>query len=352
MRERLLAAERVKVIEWRDGVLAVLDQRLLPDQEVWLSLDSVAAVVEALGDGIVRGTAAGLAAAYGLMLGLWARATGNPHWGAAVDEDMRLLREARPDDLQLSLALDYLLARLGRLAPTDDPLAALESEAGALQASDREVSLTIAEFGLGQLRRHDDVGHAAFTHGSADALVSGGFGTALGVLRAGWQDGRIDQVYVTEARPGLEGVRLTAWELEQEGVPITLCADTAVGHLMKTERIGWLVLGAERIAANGDVSAQVGTYPLSVLAMHYGLRVMVAAPSACIDLGLEQGDDLAIDMRAPDEVCGPLSGVDVFNPGLDVTPADLIDVLVTERGVIERPDAAKLAELMCRKRLH
>jgi len=353
MRERLLAAERVKALEWREGVLRVLDQRQLPGREVWLALDSVAAVAEAIRNEAVRGaTAIGIAAAYGLVLGLRARLASCGDWRAALEEDVHLLRQARPLAIQLGWALDCLCGRLRRLTPDEDPLRALEAEADALLASDREANLAIAQLGLELLHQHDEGARAVLTHGNAGALASGGFGGALGVIRAGWLGELVEQVYVTESRPGREGSRLTAWELQGDGVPTSVCVDAAAGHLMKSERIGWLIIGAERIAANGDVAAPIGTYPLTVLAMHHGLRVMVAAASTCIDAELEHGDDLPLETRAASEVLDLETGVGVLNPSWDVTPADLIDVIVTERGVIERPDAAKLAELLCRKRLH
>ena len=353
MRERLLAAERVKALEWREGVLHVRDQRLLPAREAWLALDSAGAVAEAIRDGAVRGAAAiGIAAAYGLVLGARARLAAGGDWQAALEADFQLLREAQPAAAGLRWALECLRNRLRRLSPGADPLTALEAEAGAILASDREANLAIAQFGLELLRQHDEGIRAVLTHGNAGALAGGGFGSALGVIRAGWLGELVEQVYVGESRPGLEGARLTAWELHGDGVPTTVCVDAAAGHLMKSERIGWLIVGAERIAANGDVAATIGTYPLTVLAMHHGLRVMVAAPSSCIDMGLEHGEDIPLEDRAASEVLDPAVGVEVFNPAFDVTPADLIDVIVTERGVIERPDAAKLAELLCRKRLH
>lgn len=353
MRERLLAAERVKALEWREGLLHVLDQRLLPARETWLALDSAGAVAEAIRERAVCGASVvGIAAAYGLVLGLRARLAAGGDWQAALEADFQHLRDAQPGSAYLDWALTCLRNRLRRLAPGEDPQAALEAEAGSILASDREANLAIAQFGLELLRRHDEGVHAVLTHGNAGALASGGFGSALGVIRAGALDGLVEQVFVGEGRPWLQGSRLTAWELHGDGVPTTLCVDAAVGHVMKSERIGWLIVGAERIAANGDVAAAIGTYPLTVLAMHHGLRVMVAAPSACIDLGLEHGDDLPLEERAASEVLDPANGIGVLNPVLDVTPADLIDVIVTERGVIERPDAAKLAGLMCRKRLH
>ena len=353
MRERLLAAERVKALEWRDGILHLRDQRLLTAREAWLALDSAAAVAEAIRDeAVVGATAIGIAAAYGVVLGLRARRSAGADWRTGLEDDFRLLREAQPSAMSLGWALDCLCARLKRLSTDEDPLATLEAEAGAILASDREANLAIAQFGLDLLHKHDEGARAVLTHGNAGALASGGFGSALGVIRAGALSGLIGQVFVGESRPGLQGSRLTAWELNGDGVPTTVCVDAAAGHLMKSERIGWLIVGAERIAANGDVAATIGTYPLTVLAMHHGLRVMVAAPGSCIDLSLEHGEDIPLEERVASEVREPLDGVGVFNPAFDVTPADLIDVIVTERGIIERPDTARLAELMCRKRLH
>lgn len=353
MRERLLAAERVRSLEWRGDTLFVLDQRQLPGQEVWLSLDRIAAVADAIRTRAVRGASAvAIAAAYGLVLSLRARLAAGENWQAALEEDLHRLREASPDAAYLGWVLDHLNARLRRLQPEDDPEAVLEGEAAALLLGDREACLAIAQFGLEQLQQHDEGVSDVLTHGNAGALASGGFGSALGVIRAGWQAGLIEQVYVGEGRPGQEGSRLTAWELQGDGVPTTVCVDAAVGHLMKSERIGWLIVGAERIAANGDVLAPIGTYPLSVLAMHHGLRVMVAASTACIDSSLEHGDDIPLEEGAAGEVVDGAEGGGVLNPRFDVTPADLVDVIVTERGVVERPDAERLAGLMCRKRLH
>jgi methylthioribose-1-phosphate isomerase len=167
----------------------------------------------------------------------------------------------------------------------------------------------------------------------------------------------VERVYADETRPWLQGSRLTAWELAKEGVPVTLNADSAAAHIMKTKGVTWVIVGAERIAANGDVVSQIGTYQLAVCAMHHGVRFMVVAPSSIIDLGLASGDDAPIKERGGDallDVGGKRldAAMDVFDPEFDVTPADLIDVIITEKGIIERPDTAKIAQLMCRKRLH
>ncbi len=215
----------------------------------------------------------------------------------------------------------------------------------------------MAQHGIELIRRHQGNAQALLTYGNAGALASGGFGTALGVIRAGYLEGMVERVYAGETRPWLQGSRLTAWELANEGIPVTLCADSALAHLMKTKGITWVVVGADCVAANGDMAGKIGTYQLAVSAMHHGVRFMVVAPSTSIDFNLATGEDIPLEERAADELLD-IGGtrvapdVEVFNPVFDVTPADLIDVIVTERGIVERPDTAKLAQLLCRKRLH
>ena len=233
----------------------------------------------------------------------------------------------------------------------------MEAEAIAIHDSDREANLTMAQLGVELIRKHQGSEQALLTHGNAGALATGGFGTALGVIRAAYLEGMVERVYVDETRPWLQGSRLTAWELANEGIPVTLCADSALAHLMKTKGITWVVVGADCIAANGDVASKIGTYQLAVSAMHHGVRFMVVAPSTSIDLNLATGEDIPLEERDADEWLDfggtrVSPGVEVFNPVFDVTPADLIDVIVTEKGIVERPDTAKMAQLMCRKRLH
>ena len=288
MREQLLAAEKVTGIRWHDGCLHLLDQRLLPAQERWLTCDDVTQVVVAIRDMAVRGAAAiGIAAAYGLVLALEERLAQGGDWEQDLEEDFLSLAEARPTAANLFWALNRMRERLQRVRPEDDVLAALEAEALAIHESDREANLTMAQHGIELIRRHQGNQQALLTYGNAGALACGGIGTALGVIRAGFLEGMVERVYAGETRPWLHGSRVTAWELANEGIPVTLCADSALAHLMKTK-------GITRVAAD----------------------------------------------------------VEVFNPVFDVTPADLIDVIVTERGIVERPDTAKLAQLMCRKRLH
>ncbi|WP_417787437.1 S-methyl-5-thioribose-1-phosphate isomerase [Stutzerimonas xanthomarina] len=358
MRERLLAAEKVKAIEWEGGQLRLLDQRKLPLEELWHTCDSAAAVATAIREMVVRGAPAiGISAAYGLVMGLRARLAEGEDWRAALEIDFELLAGARPTAVNLSWALNQMRERLDRLKPGEDPLIAAEAQAASIHASDREANLTMAQFGVDLIRKHQGNSQNILTHCNTGGLATGGFGTALGVIRAAHLEGLVECVYVDETRPWLQGSRLTAWELAGEGVPVMLNADSAAAHLMKTRGITWVIVGADRITANGDVANKIGTYQLAVLAMHHGVRFMVVASSSTIDMELESGDDIPIEERAGRELLEVnghrfAADVEAFNPVFDVTPADLIDAIVTEKGIVERPNAAKLAALMSRKRLH
>ena len=358
MRERLLGAEKVTGMRWQGGALHLLDQRALPSQERWLTCDTVTQVAQAIRDMAVRGAAAiGIAAAYGLVLALEERLAQGGDWEMDLEEDFLTLAEARPTAANPFWALNRMRERLQRVRGEESVLAALEAEAIAIHESDREANLTMAQLGTELIRRHQGNAQTLLTYGNAGALASGGIGTALGVIRAGYLEGMVERVYAGETRPWLQGSRLAAWELAHEGIPVTLCADSALAHLMKTKGITWVVVGADCVAANGDVASKIGTYQLAVSAMHHGVRFMVVAPSTSIDLNLATGEDIPLEEREADELLDYAGTrvapqVEAFNPVFDVTPADLIDVIVTERGIVERPDTAKLAQLVCRKRLH
>lgn len=358
MRDRLLAAEKVKAIDWREDALYLLDQRILPFEETWLAYTDAAGVAAAIRSMVVRGAPAiGISAAYGIVLGARQRLAAGGDWRAALEEDFKVLADSRPTAVNLFWALNRMRERLQRLKGSDDPLAGLEAEARAIHESDREANLTMAQLGVDLIRKHQGNVQALLTHCNTGALATGGFGTALGVIRAAWLEGMVERVYADETRPWLQGSRLTAWELANEGIPVTLNADSAAAHLMKTKGITWVIVGADRITANGDVANKIGTYQLAVTAMHHGVRFMVVAPSSTIDMSLASGEDIPIEERDGSElleVGGRRIGADVdaYNPVFDVTPADLIDAIVTEKGIVERPDTAKMAQLMCRKRLH
>ncbi|MEG5263867.1 S-methyl-5-thioribose-1-phosphate isomerase [Pseudomonas sp. JDS28PS106] len=358
MRDRLLAAEKVKAIDWRGDALYLLDQRVLPFTETWVACESLASVAKAIGDRVVRGASAvGISAAYAIVLGARARAAAGGDWRKALEQDFALLTETRPGAFHLAWALGRMRDRLSRLKPGEDPLSALEAEARAIHSSDREANLTMAQLGAELIRKQQGNLQTLLTHGNAGALATGGFGTALGVIRAAHLEGMVERVYVNESRPGFQGSRLTAWELAGDELPTTLNADAAAAHLMRTKGITWVIVGAERVTANGDIASKIGTYQLAVAAMHHGVRFMVVAASSTIDMQTETGEDILIEERDADELLeagGQRIGarVDAVNPVFDVTPADLIDVIVTEKGIVERPDSARMAQLMSRKHLH
>lgn len=358
MREQLLAAEKVQAIDWRDGALYLLDQRLLPQEQVWLRFDSAAEVARAISDMVVRGAPAiGIAAAYGVVLGAQACLAAGGDWRQALEADFQQLAASRPTAVNLFWALQRMRERLLRLKDEQGVLEQLEAEAVGIHASDREANLTMAQLGMELIRKHQGSEQVLMTHCNAGALATGGFGTALGVIRAAHLEGLVERVYVDETRPWLQGARLTAWELAGDGVPVSLNVDAAAAHLMKVKGVSWVIVGADRITANGDVANKIGTYQLAVNAMHHGVRFMVVAPSSTIDMALESGEDIPLEERSGDELRllggqAIAADVAVSNPVFDVTPADLVDYIVTEKGVVERPDSEKLAQLMCRKRLH
>jgi len=194
-------------------------------------------------------------------------------------------------------------------------------------------------------------GSAVLTHCNTGSLATAGFGTALGVIRAGVAQDRIARVYAGETRPWLQGARLTMWELTRDGIPATLIADSAAAHLMREHKLGWVIVGADRIAANGDTANKIGTYQLAISARHHGARFMVVAPSSTVDMRTPGGEAIEIELRDPGELLSHaglrtvVEGASAWNPVFDVTPANLIDAIVTERGVIERPDAASMRRM-------
>lgn len=358
MRDRLLAAENVKALDWRDDALYLLDQRLLPFEASWLPCFNAADVADAIGSLAVRGTSLiGICAAYGVVLGVRGHIAGGLDWRAALEADFTLLAQSSPSTASLFWALERMRDRVARVRRGDDPVPALEAEAQAIHQSDREANLTMAQSGVDLIRRQQGNAQTILTHGNTGALATGGFGTALGVIRGAFLEGMVEHVYVSETRPGLQGARLAAWELACDGIAVSLNIDGAAAHIMKTKGITWLVVGAEQITANGDVIGPIGTYQLAVTAMHHGVRFMVVAPSSIIDMTLATGEEVALQERDARELLEfggrRMEGqVNAYNPVFDITPADLIDVIVTEKGIVERPDASKLAQLMCRKRLH
>jgi methylthioribose-1-phosphate isomerase len=237
-------------------------------------------------------------------------------------------------------ALDRMKARIAAGADTQ----ALEREAQAIQDEDLAANRHMGELGAALIAP----GSSVMTHCNTGSLATSGFGTALGVIRAGVSAGRIQQVYAGETRPWQQGARLTMWELVRDGIPAKLIADSAASHLMKSGEVKWVIVGADRIAANGDTANKIGTYQMAIAARYHGVKFMVVAPSSTVDMATASGDDIEIELRDAAELLGVagrrtvVEGAQAWNPVFDVTPASLIDAIVTERGVIEHPTAERM----------
>jgi len=323
--------DRVRAVQWQGDHLRLLDQRLLPREERWMDCRTAADVTQAIRDLVVRGAPAiGIAAAWGVVL---AAQQGEP-----LDAALATLRAARPTAVNLMWALDRMKQRIAAGADA----AALAVEAQAIQDEDLAANRHMGELGASLIAP----GSGVLTHCNTGSLATAGFGTALGVIRAGVASGRIGQVYAGETRPWQQGARLTMYELVRDGIPAKLIADSAAAHLMKSGTVQWVIVGADRIAANGDTANKIGTYQLAIAARHHGVKFMVAAPSSTVDMATPDGEAIEIELRDATELLSTagqrtvVDGAEAWNPVFDVTPAELIDAIVTERGVIERPNAA------------
>lgn len=337
--------DAVRAIDWRNGVLDLLDQRKLPHERAVVRCQTAAEVADCIRDMVVRGAPAiGVAAAYGVVLSALAHA-GEAQAQEAMRDDMALLAASRPTAVNLFWAL----GRMGRVvdAGGDDLVARLEAEADAIFAEDLAANRRMGELGAELMAEKG----AVLTHCNTGSLATAGFGTALGVVRAAFAAGKLERVYADETRPWLQGSRLTAWELQQDGIPVTLLCEGAAASLMRADKVKWVVVGADRIAANGDTANKIGTYSLAVLARQHGVKFMVVAPSTTLDMSLENGAQIPIEERPTQEVTQlngqPVAprGVEAWNPSFDVTPAELIDAIVTEKGVVERPNAERMRAL-------
>ena len=306
---------------------------------------------------VVRGAPAiGVTAAYGVVLA--ARQCLTEHglsWHVSFAQMLDELRQARPTAINLAWAIDQMQLFLNTLpenATTSSIEPALISTAMALHQADIAINQTMGDLGASLLTADTRV----ITHCNAGALATAGYGTALGVIRSAHRDNRLREVFACETRPWLQGARLTAWELSEDHIPVTLIADHAAAQLMARsdiagENIGWVITGADRVAANGDVANKIGTYSLALAARAHGVGMMVVAPTSTIDLETSSGRDIPIEERHGDELLcvqgmriAP-SGVGALNPVFDITPAGLIDVLVTEKGVIKHPNEKQISAL-------
>ena len=328
-------------IRWVDGGVELIDQTLLPLEEVWLRFDDYRDVAAAIRDMKIRGAPAiGVAGAYALALAAVEIARrADADFVSRLEAAGREIAAARPTAVNLAWAVDRMLAFAASLGADSEVVAKLVVEAKNIQDEDEAANLRMGEFGAVLLPE----GGSILTHCNTGALATGGFGTALGVIRTAWSQGRIAHVYATETRPFMQGARLTAWELVRARIDATLIPDSAAGQLMRRGKVHAVILGADRIAANGDVANKIGTYSLAVLAKKHDIPFYVAAPTSTIDLSLPSGDDIPIEERPAEEVTHingrriVPEGIGVLNTAFDVTPHELVTGIVTENGVALSP---------------
>lgn len=347
----------VETMRFDGARLELLDQRLLPHELTYVACVDAAQTAGAIRDMVVRGAPAiGCAAAFGIALEAWQAASSSAAGrDARLDRADAVLRASRPTAVNLFWALDRM-ARVRKQIEDDtsrDPnsgvriAAALRSEAELIYREDLDINRAIGRHGADLIRD----GARVMTHCNAGALATAGHGTALGVIRSARDAGRKLSVIANETRPYLQGARLTAWEMVQERIPVTLVADNMVGHLMQRGEVDLVIVGADRVAANGDFANKIGTYTVAVLAQRHGIPFYVAAPLSTIDLAIADGAQIPIEERAAEELLGYRNqrwapeGVSVRNPAFDVTPAGLVTGLITERALVMRPDTASIRAL-------
>lgn len=343
--------DTIRAVLWEEDKLKLLDQRLLPQQEIYLEYTDPQAVAGAIRDMVVRGAPAiGITAAYGVVLAVRKRlAEDRDTFLQKLEQDFGQLADARPTAVNLAWALERMGRVLFDLPEGSDPVAAMLAEARAIHDEDIAANRKMGELGAALI---EESGYGILTHCNTGSLATGGFGTALGVIRTAFAQQKIARVYADETRPWLQGARLTAWELVKDQIPVTLLADGAAAALMQQGRVKWVVVGSDRIAANGDVANKIGTYSAAVAARYHGVKFMVVAPTSTVDMSLANGSLIPIEQRSPEEVLSlggqpvAASGAQAWNPAFDVTPAELVDAIVTEKGVVLEPTVEKMMAMM------
>lgn len=366
-------AYSIQPVLWHANQLKLLDQRVLPQKMNYLPINTMNEATDAIRDMVVRGAPAiGVCAAYAMVLGVRQYYHGEKNWYPDMHADMARLSAARPTAVNLQWAIEQMNDCLQDILQADkekDPFVDMLARAKQIHEKDIADNQKMGQTGA-DIIQQSLISHATsnqqtaktsstagqcavITHCNAGALATGGYGTALGVIRSAWQQGVISHVYADETRPWLQGARLTAWELVQENIPVSLMVEGAASYMMQqaAHPIKWVIVGADRIAANGDVANKIGTCNLAVLARYFGLNMMVVAPTSTIDLHISEGAAIPVEQRAADEVLGcagkqvGASGAQAVNPAFDITPAELVDVIVTEKGAVHQPDTEKMAAL-------
>jgi len=337
----------IKCLEWLGDRLLLLDQTRLPQEKVYLEISDYKELSQAIKEMRIRGAPAlGVAAAYGMALGaLQIRARTKEAFLVKLEEVYNTLASTRPTAVNLFYALGRMKAVAEQGTSPSQIKQSLLAEARRIEEENNTAHQALSRYGAELIQD----GFTVLTHCNAGALATAaGYGSALGVIQAAWEQGKKIHVFVPETRPLLQGSRLTAWELKEQGIPFTLITDNMAGHFLRRCKINCVVVGADRIAANGDVANKIGTYSLAVLAQENGVPFYVAAPASTIDLSLSSGDDIPIEERSPQEVnhikgiaIAP-QGVVVANPAFDVTPHYYISAIITEKGVLREPYQERL----------
>lgn len=342
---------KIETLRWANNKLEMIDQRILPASFEYLSYDSAASVAEGIRSMVVRGAPAiGVAAAYGVALeALRLQHASSVDFNNGMEAGLTVLAESRPTAVNLFWGLKRMRTVWGSVKSQSNVAVAqrLLTEAHEILAEDIRINRAMGAFGAELLAD----GARVLTHCNAGALATAGWGTALGVFRSAIESGKRISVIADETRPFLQGARLTAWEMVQEKIPVTLITDNMAGFMMSCGEVDAVVVGTDRVASNGDVANKIGTYMVAVLAKRHNIPFYVACPLSTIDMTIASGADIPIEERSIDEVKGfrdyhwAAEGVRIRNPSFDVTPVELVTGLITERGVVLRPDAEKLRAL-------
>jgi len=352
--------ETIRPIIWEEGSLKLLDQRLLPQQYTYLELNNIRDCADAIRDMVVRGAPAiGITAAYAIVLGARHHyQKEQSDWKKRLQIDLDYLAQARPTAVNLFWAIEQMQQLIDNIS-AEDPTDILLTRAQQIHNEDIQANKTMGDYGaklIAQSLSDKQSDCAVLTHCNAGALATGGYGTALGVIRSAWNKGYLSHVYADETRPWLQGARLTAWEMVQEKIPVSILVEGAASHMLQQSQttdnpIRWIIVGSDRIASNGDVANKIGTFGLAILAKYHGIKFMVVAPTTTIDMNIASGADIPIEQRDAKEVLScsqsivAATGASAVNPAFDVTPADLVDAIVTERGVVLKPDLDKMRQL-------
>jgi methylthioribose-1-phosphate isomerase len=344
-------AEMIRTIEWAGDAVVMLDQRLLPGREIYNSYTDYRQVADAIRSMVIRGAPAiGVAAAMGIALGVQkAQARTAEELELEFDRICEAIGSTRPTAVNLFWAVERMrrVFTAARPGGTDAVRKALVAEAQAMHREDVEANRAMGAYGQELIPARARV----LTHCNAGALATAGYGTALGVIRAAVEAGKTVEVYADETRPFLQGARLTAWELQKDRIPVTVITDNMAGYFLGHGLIDCVIVGADRIAANGDVANKIGTYTVAVLARESGIPFFVAAPISTLDLTMPDGSLIPIEERDPEEVRSVLGsrvvpeGVGIRNPAFDVTPNRYVSAIITERGVARPPFAESLRSL-------